>query len=183
MPVRETTGFGKCQVAEGQVLGRGIDEVRAYIDRLGVQHEWIDIDPQYADTAEFCDRYGYSLDQSANTIVVASRKEPATYAACVVLATSRLDVNSTVKRLMGVNKASFATADQMAAVTGMELGGVTPFALPPGLPLYIDSRVMACEWVIVGAGGRGAKVKVAPRVLAGLPDARVVEGLAFRRVP
>ena len=162
-------------------LKRGVDEVRATIERMGVEHEWIDIDPQYADTAEFCARYGYPPEQSANTIIVASRKEPAVYVACVVLATTRLDVNNTVKRLMGVNKASFATVDQMAILTGMELGGVTPFALPDGLPLYIDSRIMACEWVIVGAGGRAAKVKVAPAVLAALPGAKAVEGLAFTR--
>lgn len=162
-------------------MQRRVEEVRADIDRLGIEYEWIDIDPHFADTAEFCARYGYPPEQSANTIIVASRKEPAVYVACVVLATTRLDVNNAVKRLMGVNKASFATQEQMAAVTGMELGGVTPFALPAGLPLYIDSRVVQCEWVIVGAGGRAAKLKVAPGVLAALPGAQVIEGLAFDR--
>ncbi|MBI2965839.1 MAG: hypothetical protein HYY34_06535 [Chloroflexi bacterium] len=146
---------------------------------MGIEYEWIDIDPQYADTAAFCARYGYPPEQSANTIVVASRKEPLVFVACVVLATTRLDVNNTVRRLMGVNKASFASSDQMKAVTGMELGGVTPFALPPGLPLYLDSRVMACEWVIVGAGGREAKVKIGPEALKSLPNARVIDGLAL----
>jgi prolyl-tRNA editing enzyme YbaK/EbsC (Cys-tRNA(Pro) deacylase) len=146
---------------------------------MGIAYEWIDIDPQYADTAAFCARYGYPPEQSANTIVVASRKAPLVFAACVVLATTRLDVNNTVKRLMGVNKASFASPDQMKAVTGMELGGVAPFALPPGLPLYLDGRVMACEWVIVGAGGREAKVKIGPESLKGLPNARVIDGLAL----
>lgn len=159
----------------------GVEAVRAEIDRLGVAYEWVDIDPAFADTAAFCARYGYPPEKSANTIVVASRREPVVYVACVVLATTRLDVNNTVKRLMGVNKASFATADQMAAVTGMELGGVTPFGLPSGLPLYIDARVAECDWVIVGAGGRAAKVKVAPPVLAALPGARVIEGLALGR--
>lgn len=155
--------------------------VRDALDKMGVSYEWIEIDPQYADTAAFCAKYGYPAEQSANTIVVASRREPKQYVACVVLATTRLDVNSTVKKLMGVNKASFADADEMARVTGMALGGVTPFALPAGLPLYIDSRVMVLEWLIVGAGGRSAKVKVVPGVLAGLPNAKVIEGLAFSR--
>ncbi|MBI4305659.1 MAG: hypothetical protein HY678_05005 [Chloroflexi bacterium] len=163
------------------MLDRAEQAVRAALDRLGAAHEWIEIDPAYADTAAFCARYGYPAEQSANTIVVASRREPRQYVACVVLATTRLDVNNTVKRLMGVNKASFADAEEMERVTGMELGGVTPFALPPGLPLYIDARVMARDWVIVGAGGRGAKVKVAPSALATLPNAKVVEGLALER--
>lgn len=161
------------------VAGSGTETVRAAIDRMGIEYDWIDIDPQYADTPSFCARYGYPPEQSANTIVVASRKEPTVFVACVVLATTRLDVNNTVKRLMGVNKASFASPEQMKAVTGMELGGVTPFGLPPDLPLYLDSRLMACEWVIVGAGGREAKVKVAPASLAGLPNAKVVDGLAM----
>jgi prolyl-tRNA editing enzyme YbaK/EbsC (Cys-tRNA(Pro) deacylase) len=160
-------------------MKQGVDEVRAAIDRLGVACEWIDIDPVFADTADFCARYGYPLDKSANTIIVASRKTPTVYVACVVLATTRLDVNNTVKRLMGVNKASFATAEQMEALTGMELGGVTPLALPPGLPLYIDRRVVKRDWVIVGAGGRAAKIKVPPSVLVALPGASVVEDLAF----
>jgi prolyl-tRNA editing enzyme YbaK/EbsC (Cys-tRNA(Pro) deacylase) len=162
-------------------LQTGVEAVRAAIDALGVEYEWIDIDPALADTAAFCARYGYPLDKSANTIVVASRREPFVYVACVVLATTRLDVNGTVRRLMGVNKASFATAEQMVAVTGMEPGGVTPFALPAGLPLLIDASVMACDWVIVGAGGRAAKVRVAPAILAGLPGAGVVEGLALAK--
>lgn len=92
-------------------------------------------------------------------------------------ATSRLDVNRTVRRLMGVRKASFATAEQTVALTGMQIGGVTPFALPAGLPLYVDAPVMDIDEIIVGGGGRSTKVLVAPAVLAKLPDMTVVEGL------
>src|SRR5262245_45296139 len=94
---------------------------RAVLDRLGVPYETISIDPDFADTAAFCERYGYPLDHAGNTIVVASKKEPKQHAACVVLATTRLDVNHAVRDLMGVAKVSFASAEEMAQLTGMKV--------------------------------------------------------------
>ena len=152
--------------------------VRDVLDKLGVDYEWMPCDPDFADTAAFCERYGISPDISANTIVVASRRGPPAYCACVVLATTRLDVNSVVRRLMGVQKASFAAADETVEITGMMIGGVTPFGLPPSLPLYIDAAVMERERVVVGAGSRSAKVMLPPSVLAQLPNASLVPGLA-----
>ena len=117
------------------------ERVRAAVAELaGV--EVVECDPALADTAAFCAAYGYSLDDSANAILVAGRVEPPVFAVCVVLATTRLDVNRTVRKRLGVRKASFAPAELTAEVTGMAIGGVTPFALPPGLPLWIDGRVM-----------------------------------------
>jgi prolyl-tRNA editing enzyme YbaK/EbsC (Cys-tRNA(Pro) deacylase) len=145
---------------------------------LGVPYELMPIDPAFADTAVFCERYGVPLDRSANTIVVASKKEPKQYCACVVLATTRLDVNHAVKKLMGVSRVSFATAEETASLTGMRVGGVTVFALPEGLPLYVDERVMAPDWIIVGGGGRSTKLKIAPDALRRLPGMSVVPGLA-----
>src|SRR2546426_2306315 len=112
------------------------------LERLGVMFEPFSIDPVFADTAAFCEKYGYPADQTCNTIIVASKKEPKQYCACTVLSPNKLDVNKKVTKLMGVSKASFASADEMHALTGMEVGGVTPFSLPPGIPLYVDSRVM-----------------------------------------
>ena len=112
---------------------------------------------------------------------MASKKEPRQYAACVVLATTRLDVNRTVKELLGVARLSFATAEEMAQLTGMEVGGVTAFGLPEGVPLFVDERVMAQEYVILGTGGRNGKVKMAPAWLTRVPTARVVRGLALDR--
>jgi prolyl-tRNA editing enzyme YbaK/EbsC (Cys-tRNA(Pro) deacylase) len=155
---------------------------RAVLDRLGVAYELFPIDPAFADTAAFCERYGYPPDHAGNTILVASKKEPRQHAACVVLATTRLDVNHAVRDLMGVSKLSFASADETKAVTGMEIGGVTVFGLPAGLPLYVDDRVMALDYVILGSGGRNGKVKTSPEVLARL-GARVVPGLAVPRPP
>jgi len=152
--------------------------VRAVLEGLGVPYEIITIDPDFADTAQFCEKYGIPLEQSANTIIVASKKEPKQYCACLVLATTRLDVNHSVKKLMSVSRVSFAGADETAALTGQRIGGVTVFALPENLPIYVDERVMTPAWIIVGGGGRSTKVKIAPDVLRRLPNVSVVEGLA-----
>lgn len=153
-------------------------KVRDALEQAGTEYEIIEIDPQLADTAAFCAHYGYPEEKSGNAILVASKKPPGEYAACVVLATTRLDVNSRVRKLMGVRKLSFAPADVTADLTGMMIGGVTPFALPAEIPLYIDSRVMDLDWVIVGGGSRSLKVRVDPAALAALPNAQVIEDLA-----
>lgn len=153
-------------------------QVRRALDGLGVPYEIVDIDPAFADTAAFCEKYGFGLDVSGNTIIVASKKEPKQYAACLVLAHTRLDVNHAVKRLMGASRVSFASAEETMALTGMQIGGVTVLALPPDLPVYVDDRIMALPWMILGAGSRAAKVKVSPQVLLRLPGVEVVPGLA-----
>ena len=153
--------------------------VAAALEGLGAAHEVIRIDPGFADTAAFCEKYGIPLDHSGNTIIVASKKEPKTFCACLVLATTRLDVNHTVRRLMGVSRASFATADETKDLTGMMIGGVTLLALPPDLPIYVDERIVALDYVILGGGSRSSKLKVAPDVLRSVPNLRVVSGLAL----
>ncbi len=152
--------------------------VLAALAARGVAYERVPCDPELADTAAFCAHYGYDLAISANAIVVATKKEPRLYAACLVLATTRLDVNKAVRREVGGGRLSFASADEMHRVTGMEVGGVTPFGLPGDLPLLIDAAVMVPARVIVGTGGRTSKILVAPAALAALPAARVVAGLA-----
>ncbi len=117
--------------------------MREVLDGLALSHEMVEIDPQYADTAAFCAQYGYPMEQSANTIIVGSKKEPKRYCACVVRATRRLDVNHTVRKLLGVSRLSFADPEETRALTGMMLGGVTVFALPPDLPIYVDEGLMA----------------------------------------
>jgi prolyl-tRNA editing enzyme YbaK/EbsC (Cys-tRNA(Pro) deacylase) len=153
--------------------------VRARLQLLGVNFEAIPCDPEFADTAAFCARYGFALEDSANTIVVASRRDPAVACACVALATTRLDVNHTVRSLLGAGKVSFASPEQTESLTGMRIGGVTPFALPDTLPLYIDAQVMRRPSVVVGGGSRSWKVRVAPLELLLVPEARTVEGLAL----
>jgi prolyl-tRNA editing enzyme YbaK/EbsC (Cys-tRNA(Pro) deacylase) len=148
-------------------------------ERVGVPFEVIRCDPAYADTAAFCAQYGYPVERAANTIVVASKKEPKQYGACVVLATTRLDVNHAVRDLLGVNKVSFASAEEMNALTGMKVGGVTAFGLPEGLPLYVDARVMDLDWIILGIGGRNGKIRISPQVFHRMAGVKVVEGLAI----
>jgi prolyl-tRNA editing enzyme YbaK/EbsC (Cys-tRNA(Pro) deacylase) len=153
----------------------------AVAGRPGV--EVIDIDPALADTADFCAAYGYAMEDSANAILVMGKSEPPVFAVGVVLATTRLDVNRVVRRRLGARKASFAPPDVTRDLTGMEIGGVTPFALPDGLPLWIDSRVMQRERIVVGGGSRSCKVVGPPAMLLGLPGAEVVEDLAVPVTP
>ncbi len=154
--------------------------VRQHLDALGADYEIVPCDPELADTAAFCETYGYSLDESANTIVVVGKADPPPYAACVVLASTRLDVNRTVRQRLGVRKASFASADQTRELTGMLIGGVTAVGLPAGLPLWIDAAVMDRDRVILGGGSRSSKIRIAPAALLGLDAVEVVEGLAVR---
>jgi prolyl-tRNA editing enzyme YbaK/EbsC (Cys-tRNA(Pro) deacylase) len=151
--------------------------VRAAVaDLPGV--EVVDIDPALADTADFCAAYGYSMDESANAILVIGKSDPPVYAVGLVLATTRLDVNKAVRRRLGTRKASFAPPDATRELTGMEIGGVTPFALPAGLPLWIDARVMERERIVVGGGSRACKVVGPPEMLLSVPGAEVVADLA-----
>ncbi len=152
-------------------------KVIAAVDALGVPYELITIDPAYAETAAFCQQYGYPPERSANTI---AKKEPKQFAVCVVLATMQLDVNRRVRKLLGVPKASFATAEEMITLTGMQVGGVTPFALPAELPLYVDERIMRLDWIILGSGGRAAKIKIAPEVFTKL-GATIIADLGLER--
>lgn len=154
---------------------------RDALDALGVAYEVMPCDPALADTAAFVDAYGVPLEQSANSIIVASKGAEPIHVACVVLATTTLDVNRVVRREMGVRKASFAAAEPVRALTGMEIGGVTPFGLPESLPVLVDARVMEAEWIVLGGGNRSSKLKLAPSALQALPSSRVIVGLAVER--
>src|SRR5690606_5092219 len=134
-----------------------------------------DCNPALADTAAFVEAYGVPPERSANTILVASKGAAPTYVACVPLATTSLDVNNVVRRIMEVRKASFAGADPVRELTGMEIGGVTPFGLPADLPILVDTRVMEPEWIILGGGNRSSKLRISPAALKTLPTARVIE--------
>ncbi|SDO86390.1 YbaK/EbsC family protein [Actinacidiphila guanduensis] len=140
----------------------------------------VDTDPAKADTADFVATYGEDLkDASANCVVVAGKRgSDVTLAACLVLATTRLDVNGTVRRHLGVRKASFAPMETAVSETGMEYGGITPVGLPAGWPLLVDSAVAEAPYLVVGSGARRGKLIVPGKVLAALPGAVVLEGLA-----
>lgn len=161
-----------------------MDEARAIeakvistLESYGVPYEVVEIDPEFADTAAFCEKYGFPPEQSANTIIVASKKEPKKYSASVVRATRRLDVNHCVKPMMDSGRVSFASADETAELTGMMIGGVTVLALPEDMPIYIDPGLMECDYIILGGGSRSTKIKVAPEILTMIPGAEIVDGL------
>ena len=145
---------------------------------FGIEHEVLVCDPELADTAVFCEHYGIPLSISANVIVAAGKSNPRQYAACVLLASTRLDVNKSVRKRMGVKKCSFASAEETRVLTGMEIGGVTALGLPASLPLWVDSRVMQPDYVILGGGSRSIKIKVSPAVLNLTPNTTIIEGLA-----
>tara|TARA_B110000014_G_C19995740_1_gene515903 strand:- start:241 stop:720 length:480 start_codon:yes stop_codon:yes gene_type:complete len=154
------------------------DQILNALRSSGIDYEIIECDPELADTATFCNHYGYQLEESANAIMVVGKGEPRTYAVCVVLATTRIDVNRSVKKKMGNKKASFASGEEATEITGMTLGGITPFGLPDELPLWIDSQVMRCDKVIVGGGSRDKKIYVPPQAISALPNAEIIKGLA-----
>jgi prolyl-tRNA editing enzyme YbaK/EbsC (Cys-tRNA(Pro) deacylase) len=138
-----------------------------------------EIDPEVADTAAFCERYDVSPAESANCVVISGKREGETrFAACVILATTRADVNNVARRALDVRKASFAPTDVAVAETGMEYGGITPIGLPAGWPILVDAAAAATPQVIIGSGVRRSKLALAGQTLATLPGAVVVEGLA-----
>jgi prolyl-tRNA editing enzyme YbaK/EbsC (Cys-tRNA(Pro) deacylase) len=155
-------------------------KVSEAIKTYGIEAKAIACDPDFADTAAFCEKYGYSPDDSANTIIVASRTEPVVYVACLVLASTKLDVNKTVRQLVGTRKLSFATADQTKDLTGMLIGGVTVIGLP-GIPLYVDKAIMDRTEIIVGGGNRSSKLVLKPNELYKLPRMQTIEGLGLPR--
>ena len=152
--------------------------VRRFLAQAEIPYETIVCQPEQADTAVFCEVFGIPYEASVNTILVASKKEPKSYAACLVLANTRLDVNRAVRKEMGVRKCSFASFEETEAVTGMLSGGVTPFDLPDAIPILIDARIVGEDVMWLGGGSRSLKVGVKADDLARLPNARVVEGLA-----
>jgi prolyl-tRNA editing enzyme YbaK/EbsC (Cys-tRNA(Pro) deacylase) len=158
------------------------DTLRATLDALGVAYEIFPCDPELADTAAFCDAYGFAPEDSANTILVVGKSSPPKHAACVVLATTRLDVNRAVKQKLGV-RASFAPSEATRELTGMEIGGVTVFGLPAGMPIWVDARVMERQRIVLGGGSRSCKVLAPPAILQALPGVEIVEGLATEPPP
>ncbi|GFG50197.1 YbaK/EbsC family protein [Mycolicibacterium agri] len=128
-----------------------------------------------ADTAAFCEHYDIGLDVSANCVVAeAKRADRVWYAACMVLATTRADVNGIVRKHLGARKISFAPMDTAVSLTAMEYGGITPVGLPADWPVLVDRNVADQQQVIIGSGVRGSKLLAAPRVLTKLPTAEVL---------
>lgn len=163
-----------------ELLAPPVNEAIAALDSgIAAQLSVAPIDASLADTAAFCDAYGVSLEDSANCIVVAGKRgDTLTYAACVVLATTRADVNGVVRKLLNARKISFAPMQEATSLTGMEYGGITPIGLPDDWRVLVDSRVADVDAAIIGAGIRAAKISLPGSVLASLPGVEVIEELA-----
>jgi prolyl-tRNA editing enzyme YbaK/EbsC (Cys-tRNA(Pro) deacylase) len=153
-------------------------KVAAALARYGMAHRAVECEPEYADTAAFCERYDFPPSQGANTIIVASKTDPVRYAACVVLPTTRLDVNKCVRQLMGC-RLSFAAAEQTVELSGMQIGGVVAVGLPEDVPVFIDDAVFAVPEVLLGGGNRSSKLMLAPQELLKMPQARRIQGLGI----
>ena len=157
------------------------ERVRAALAAWSIPHRVLACDPEAADTAAFCARYGYPPEASLNTIVVAGKREPRVFAACVVQASGRLDVNRRVRGLLGVPRVSFASADDTVLTTAMLVGGVTPIGLPAGWPIYVDEPIRALTSVILGGGNRSSKLELDPRDLERIPGLQFVSALTLPR--
>jgi prolyl-tRNA editing enzyme YbaK/EbsC (Cys-tRNA(Pro) deacylase) len=137
------------------------------------------IDPDLADTAAFCDRYQVQPEDSANCVVISGRRGDAVrYAACIVLATTRADVNTVVRKRLDARKATFAPMEDAVTLTGMEYGGITPIGLPDGWPILVDGAVLDRDVVVIGSGLRRSKIALPASALGDLPGAEIIAGLA-----
>ncbi len=151
--------------------------VLSILEKYNLEYKVFECDPELADTYAFCKTYGFSLSQSANTIIVASRTEPTVYACCVVLATTKLDVNKKVAELLGTKRLSFATAEQTTEITGMMIGGVVAIGIE-NMPIYVDAAVFDNEEIVMGGGNRSTKLLINPEELKKLPNVKIIEDLA-----
>lgn len=147
-----------------------------WLELVGV----VEIDPDLSDTARSQDAYGLPPDSLANCVIVGGKREgDERFAACVVLFTSRADVNNVVRRRLDVRKASFLPVERAVELTGMEYGGINPIGLPDGWPILADRAVTARDVVLIGSGVRKSKLLLPGSLLAELPGAETVEGLGI----
>ncbi|HVV14869.1 MAG TPA: YbaK/EbsC family protein [Candidatus Paceibacterota bacterium] len=137
-----------------------------------------EIDPALSDTAAFCEKYAVVPAQAANCVVLKYKKgEESAFVACVILATTRADVNGLVRKVLDIKKISFAPMEEAVAGSSMEFGAITPIGLPANWPILIDKAVVDSPGVIIGSGIRKSKLGLPGRVLASLPNIQILEGL------
>jgi prolyl-tRNA editing enzyme YbaK/EbsC (Cys-tRNA(Pro) deacylase) len=155
-----------------------LPKIRQFLESTKLEFEVVDCDPELADTKVFCREYGIDLEDSVNAIVVKTKTGELKYAACALLATTRLDMNKTIRIKLGARKVSFADINETTKLTAMDIGGVTPLALPSFLPLWIDSNVMKRDSIVLGGGNRSSKIKVSPKIFNYTANTEIVNGLA-----
>ena len=156
-----------------------LPKIRQFLENIKFEFEVINCDPALADTNQFCKEYGIDLEDSVNVIIVKTKTGELKYAACALLATTRLDINKTIRKKLGARKVSFANIEETAKLTSMEIGGVTPVSLPNSLPLWVDSKVMQRSFIVLGGGNRSSKIKISSRIFDYTDNTEIVEGLAY----
>ena len=151
------------------------NKVLDYLKTQQIEYEKIDIDPNFSDTQNFCKKYNFSLDQSANTIILESKRPKGLYAIAVVRASKKLDVNTKLKNIMGVKKLSFANAVKSEEITGMKVGGITPFGLSQKFQIYFDEGLKLSKKIVFGGGSRNFKILIEPIYLPNIPNAQFLD--------
>ena len=155
-----------------------LPQIRQFLESTKLEFEVMNCDPEFADTKVFCREYGIDLENSVNAIVVKTKTGELKYAACALLATTKLDINKTIRKKLAARKASFANIEETTKLTAMKIGGVTPLMLPSTLPLWVDSKVMQRNSIVLGGGNRSSKIKVSPKIFNYTNNTEIVEGLA-----
>ena len=155
-----------------------LPNIREFLESTKLEFEVMDCDPELADTKVFCREYGINLEDSVNAILVKTKTGELKYAACALLATTRLDINNMIRKKLGARKVSFANIEETVRLTEMDIGGVTPLTLPITLPLWVDSKVMKRNSIVLGGGNRSSKIKVSPKIFNYTLNTEIVEELA-----
>ena len=155
-----------------------LPKIRKFLQSTKLEFEVMDCDPKLADTKVFCKEYGVNLEDSVNAILVKTKTGELKYAACALLATTRLNINNIIRKKLGARKVSFANIEETAKLTAMDIGGVTPLSLPSSLKLWVDSKVMQRNVIILGGGNRSSKIKVSPKIFNYTHNTEIVEDLA-----
>ena len=155
-----------------------LPKIRQFLESTKLEFEVMDCDPELADTKIFCREYGINLEDSVNAIVVKTKTGELKYAACALLAITRLDINKLIRKKLGARKVSFANIEETAKLTEMDIGGVTPLTLSSSLPLWVDSKVMQRKIIVLGGGNRSSKIKVSPKIFNYTLNTEIVKGLA-----
>ena len=152
--------------------------IRTFLLSTKLDFEIMDCEPDMADTNIFCKKYNVNLEDAANTILIKSKTGELKYAACVLLATTKLDTNKTIRKKLSTHKVSFASIEESEKLTNMQIGGITPIELPKNLPLWIDSRVMQRKIIVLGGGNRTSKIKISPNIFNYTLNTEIVSRLA-----
>ena len=155
-----------------------LPKIRQFLENTKLEFEIMHCDPKLADTNIFCKEYGVDLKDSVNAILVKTKTGELKYAACALLATTRLDINKMIRKKLGARKVSFANIEETVKLTKMDIGGVTPLTLPSTLPLWVDSNVMQRNSIVLGGGNRSSKIKISPKIFNYTLNTEIVENLA-----